>query len=756
MFRHSLCLALVTLLLGACDAGSGLFGTRSDPAQWTIDAGALKLTVEESPWRMRFHDAAGREILAEHSATGPAPGGTLALFAGPPPEGAGALTLLTPMVRGNPAAPPQRASGWAHATRVIESGRDGAAWVATLATTDPLHTITLRAEAAGDGIIRLQARASLPALTQAMGIGFAAQDGERYLGFGERGNAVNQAGQVLEHYVGEGPYQNEEYLPIMAVVPKWGIRWRQDATYFPIPWLLSTRGYGVLVDNDELSYHRLASADHWSVEAESAELTLRVFAGPTPADVLNRFSAAVGRQPDNSAPWFFGPWVQADTDARIEEFRAADVPTSVAATYTHYLPCGDHQGAEDAQRARTARLQAAGTAVHTYFNPMICTDYQPAFDIAEAQDALIKDRLGQTYVYPYTTSSVFTVSQFDFSAPNGIAAYKALTDEALAHGYEGWMEDFGEYTPLDAVAADGATGTRFHNRYARDYHCGVATATADAGKPLARFVRSGWTGSARCSPIVWGGDPSTTFGFDGLESSIYQALSMGTSGVGLWGSDIGGFFALGFTALSPELLDRWIAFGGLSVIMRSQKDGIAIPDKTRPQIWDAAHLPVWRRYAKLHTQLYPYVQAAVDEYYATGMPVMRHHALSYPDDAEAMARDDQYLFGPDLLVAPVYVEGATTRELYLPAGRWIEFWRAVDYIESSGDFVLRTDAAVIEGGRSITVDAPITEIPIFVRAGAKIPLLPADVFTLADHGSDPGIVRLKDRANQIRVLEFPS
>ncbi len=747
----------VLCLCGCSDsdpASGGAAGAAVPPQiEWAVDAGTLKLRVDDSPWRMRFFNAQGQELLTEQGGTGPGPAGALGLHVGAPAEGSGTLPLLTPVVMGQPAAPIARDTGWVHATRVVESHREGADYVATLATSSPLHLLTLRAHADGEGIIRLQVQPFVPVLVQAMGVGFDATADEKFFGFGERSNAVNQAGRTLEHYVGEGPYQNVEYPPIAAVVPKWGLRWREDATYFPMPWLLSSRGYGVLLDNDELSYHRLGD-NGWSMEAESTQLSWRVFAGPRPADVLRRFSAALGRQPANTAPWFFGPWVQPDTDERIAELRQADVPTSLAATYTHYLACGDHQGQEQAQRMRTARLNAEGTAVHTYFNPMICTDYQPAYANADAQGALIKDRLGLTYVYPYTTTNVFTVSQFDFGSPNGIAAYKVLTDEALAHGYEGWMEDFGEYTPLDAVASDGATGTLFHNRYPRDYHCGVQAATANAGKPLARFVRSGWTGSTACSPLVWGGDPSTSFGFDGLQSSIYQALSMGTSGVGLWGSDIGGFFALGFSALTPELLNRWIAFGGLSVVMRSQKDGIAIPPKSRPQPWDPAHLPIWRRYAKLHTQLYPYIRAAVDEYHASGMPVMRHHVLTYPDDTQAIARDDQYMFGPDLLVAPVYNAGATTRELYLPPGRWLEWWRAVEYRESDGSF-MRRDAPVVEGGRLVTVDAPIEQIPMFVRAGARIPLLPADVFTLADHGSNPAIVHLRDREQQTRFLEFP-
>ena len=110
-----------------------------------------------------------------------------------------------------------------------------------------------------------------------------------------------------------------------------------------------------------------------------------------------------------------------------------------------------------------------------------------------------------------------------------------------------------------APPEDGTTGTDFHNRYAREYHCGAYEATQDAGKPLARFTRSGWTGSPACSPIVWGGDPTTGWDYDGLESSIYRALSIGTSGVGIWGSDIGGFFAMFGRLLSDELFDRWIA-----------------------------------------------------------------------------------------------------------------------------------------------------------------------------------------------------
>jgi alpha-glucosidase (family GH31 glycosyl hydrolase) len=757
---------LVGLALTGCSSGgdgnaggSGGGGTGGSP--WAVDAGALKLRVTENPWNMTFHDAEGNEVLVELPAIDDGPSGSLGMHLGPPPPGNGQNEALPSVVDGEPSTPPARDDGWVHATEVETSNRDGDAYTATILTTDPDRKLELRAapDPNVSGTIQIEVRPLSEGGVQALGIGFVLEEDERLVGFGERSNAVDQHGMDLEHYVADGPYYDgQEYAVMQDVLPPAGTRWRPDTTYFPIPWMLSSRAYGVLIDNDEISYHRLGSDsdEAWSMEVETHELRFRVFGGAEPADALRAYSEAVGRQPNDYGPWFFGPWLQSDSDDRIEQFRTDDIPTSLNATYLHYLPCGSQQGQEDAQRERTAANHDMGVAIHTYFNPMICVSYEPAFSISEGMDALIKDGDGNTYIYDYSSNlgNSFEVSQFDFAAENGVAAYKALTDEAIEHGYDGWMEDFGEYTPLDALSADGATGTQFHNRYVRDYHCGAYEATLDAGKPLARFVRSGWTGSPACSPIVWGGDPTTGWDYDGIESSMFRALSMGTSGVGIWGSDIGGFFAMFGRLLSDELFDRWIAYGGLSVVMRSQKNGVKLTPHDRPQPWDEDHQPVWRLYSKLHTQLYPYIQAAAEEYYATGRPIMQHHVLTHPNDADATARDDQYMFGPHILVAPVYTEGATDRELYLPEGQWVDWWRSVTYGESVGTFTL-TGTFMHDGARSVTVDAAIPEIPMFVEAGAIIPMLWADVFTLAEYGDDPGIIHASDRDQLLHVLAFP-
>ncbi len=205
-----------------------------------VDAGALKATVASDPWHLDFG------VLSESRSRGPGPSGSL-----------GFATAL----------------GWAHATRVASEQSGGGAYEATLDTTEPGRQMRVRLAPDGDGVIALRATVTGagPPVTR-MGIGFDTRRGERYLGFGERSNAVDQRGREVENYVSDGPYIREDRVLVSAFVPPWGLRARDDATYFPVPWLLSTAGYGVLVGNHETSLFRLGSdrADTWSAEAEAA------------------------------------------------------------------------------------------------------------------------------------------------------------------------------------------------------------------------------------------------------------------------------------------------------------------------------------------------------------------------------------------------------------------------------------------------------------------------------------------------------
>jgi len=690
-----------------------------------VTSGALRATLDADPFRLSFADDRGNAVFDT------IPGG-----GGQTPAGAIGFESL---------------GRWYHARRATDVRRSGRTITATLVTDDPLsRTLQLTIRPQSDGVIRVETRG--PPTADAVGAGFAALPGERFLGFGERSDAVVRASGDVQNHVTEGPYQDIEDPFIAAFVPPAGYNARADATYFPIPWLLSSRGAGLLLADDARSTFHLGRP--WSVETASAGMTFDVFAGPTPAKALERFTKQVGRQPPAAAPFFFGPWWQpANGDAQdLKTLQAVNAEGSAVNTYTHYLPCGSQQGNEAGQAARAEAFHKAGLAVTTYFNPMICTTYQPRYDQAAGQGLLIKDRAGNPYTYRYTGASTFVVGQFDFTLPAARRFYGDLLDEAVQQGYDGWMEDFGEYTPEDAVSADGHSGTPLHNRYVVDYHRAAYEYSRDRSpKPLARFNRSGWTGAAAQSQIVWGGDPSTGFGFDGLESAVRNGLSMGLSGVSLWGSDIGGYFALSMPQTTPELLERWIEVGFASGVMRTEADGFSLTSSPRAQIVDKDVLPVWARYAKLRTQLYPYLDAAEKTYDRSGMPIMRQLGLAHPDDPQALARDDEFLFGPDILAAPVLSQGATRRKVYLPEGRWIDWWRSVT-LDADGAPRLKAPT-LLEGGREHTVDAPLDELPLFVREAAALTLLPADVRTLSTYG-EGNTVRLADRAGRRTVLAW--
>jgi sulfoquinovosidase len=634
--------------------------------------------------------------------------------------------------------------------------------------------LAVRVSRMAEGVVGVTARVQGSAAgVRGVEASFPAAPGEIFTGFGERSNAVDFRGLDVLNYVADGPYRPGDRAIPKAVTPPWGVRDRDDDTYYPVPWVLSSRGYGVLVENDETSRFDLARTrrGRWSLAAQSRSLSFRVFAGPRPADALRRFTATTGRQPAATASWVYGPWFQTgqpnviplEEEARIiRTLHRADAPASAMETQMHFLPCAAHRGLGEYERRRTRQAHSAGLAQLAYFNPHLCSSYQPAFDAAAAAGLLQRDlATGTPFTYPTFVggggAAGFTLeplAQFDFTAPGAERFYERLVREAFAQGKDGWMEDFGEYTPPFIASADGTPPERIHNRYPRDYHCALHRIAGRLGRAVTRHQRSGWTGAARCASIVWGGDPTTVWGFDGLRSAVTQALTIGMSGVARWGSDIGGYTSFGDAErLTRELLHRWIEFGAVSAVMRTKRSGIAIPGYERPQVFDRASLQIWRRYTKLHTQLYPYLQAADAAYRSSGMPVMRHGLLTHPGDKRAIRAHDQFLFGPDLLAAPVTRPGARTRRLYAPAGVWVDWWRSVVFRRRDGAFLPRR-ARLLRGRQTHILPAPEDELPLLVRAGAVLPLLPADVDTLSPYDG-PGVVRLAERAGRLTLLAFP-
>jgi alpha-glucosidase (family GH31 glycosyl hydrolase) len=243
--------------------------------------------------------------------------------------------------------------------------------------------------------------------------------------------------------------------------------------------------------------------------------------------------------------------------------------------------------------------------------------------------------------------------------------------------------------------------------------------------------RNGYAGMQRYASFLWSGDVYSTW--ETLKTQIPVAINTGLTGIPYWGTDIGGFVPT--KEFSSELYLRWFQFGAFCPLFRchgrawklrlpwqwSTGDpgpteirnitGAAVPDAS--QLHDTHVEPICRKFLELRYRMLPYLYSTVRECATTGMPIMRSLWLHYPDDPQAVTRDDEYLWGPDILIAPVVEQGATTRKVYLPNGSWYDFW---------------SDER-LEGGREITRTVNLETIPIFIRAGAILPLGPVKQYS---------------------------
>ena len=248
------------------------------------------------------------------------------------------------------------------------------------------------------------------------------------------------------------------------------------------------------------------------------------------------------------------------------------------------------------------------------------------------------------------------------------------------------------------------------------------------------FARSVTTG-ANGIGFLWGGDNESSFSKEnGLPTVVTAGLNAGMSGMSLWTADLGGYLK---TATTPDPLVemRWTEYSAFSPTME-----ILSQTNAQPWNWDektggTQALDVYRKYAVLHMSLFPYRYAAAQESAKTGMPIMRALVLEYQNDEQARVAKDEYLFGPDLLVAPV-VDENTRRPVYLPAGEWVDYWTGKQ----------------VTGGKTIVVDAPVDVIPVYVRAGAVIAKIPEDVMTLVPQ-SESGNTTVKSLDDR-RVYEL--
>ena len=470
---------------------------------------------------------------------------------------------------------------------------------------------------------------------------------EMISGCGESATGLNKAGQKVNLFVTDpqGP--------------------ETDQMYKPIPFFMSNRGYGMFMHTSApvtcdfgatyIGLNKMFMGDE--------NLDLFVFFGE-PKDILDEYTDLVGK-PGMPPLWSFGTWM-----SRITYFSEKEGYDVAANIRKNKYPCDvihfdtgwfdvdwqcDYKFSENRfqnPQQMLKDLRSQGFHVCLWQLPYFTPKNRYFSELIE-KDMYVKNGNGEL---PYEDVVL------DFSNPETVKWYQDKLAGLLNIGVSAIKVDFGEAAPLNGIYASGKSGWYEHNLYPVRYDMAVSEITKKLHNENIMWARAAWAGSQRY-PLHWGGDAATTN--TGLLGTLRAGLSFGLSGFSFWSHDMGGFVK----STPEDLYCRWIPFGFLTSHTRAHG---APP--TEPWLYDSKRVQdVFRKSAEMKYRLMPYVYAQAKECTEKGLPMLRALFVEFPDDPGAWKVDDEYLFGSQILVAPLLESGMTGRTVYLPEGKWIDY-----------------------------------------------------------------------------------
>lgn len=558
-------------------------------------------------------------------------------------------------------------------------------------------------------------------------------EGERYYGFGEKAGRFERSGHHMTMWNSDIPAYRADTDPLYESIP----------FFYAIR---HGRAYGVFFDNPCRSSFDMGrgNRNQYSFGAEAGELNYYFFAGPTPKDVLARFTELVGRMP-LPPRWSLGyqqsRWSY-PTEQRVREiargFRSRKIPCDVLYLDIDYMDgyrifTWNKKNFPD-PAGMISDLSRDGFKIAVIVDPGIKVDSgYAAYRSGLAGEDFVKYPDGTVY-----TGKVWPgVCAFpDFTNSNARGWWGEQFSGLVSAGIRGWWNDMNEPSVFDVPTKtielnvvhnnDGRliTHAEAHNIYGLE----MTRATYDgvrrllpAERPFV-LTRASYAGGARCS-AAWTGDNVASW--EHLYLALNMCLNFSISGQPFVGSDIGGFIG----NPSGELFARWLQLGVFTPLMRGHSVIDAM--NKEPWVYGDRFTAINRETIGLRYRLLPLIYNVMYTATETGIPAMRPLIFQYPDREEYGGTEDEFMFGNDILVAPVMQEGLTARGVSLPPGLWYNYW---------------TDSSAA-GGKWITVAAPLDRIPFFVRAGAIIPSqqtvqystqAPIDPLTLSVYCAEPG------------------
>jgi alpha-glucosidase/alpha-D-xyloside xylohydrolase len=510
------------------------------------------------------------------------------------------------------------------------------------------------------------------------------------LGLGEGGPQFDRRGSTDRMTSGQGGY-----------------KLRTHGGRVPIPWIIGTGGWAMFIHQPFGTFDFTGSAGRFEPASPDAALDLFVIGASDPASIMAEYARLTG-YPEMPPLWSLGYQQSHRTLGSREEilaeartFREKKLPCDTMIFLgTGFCPSGWN----------TANGSFA-------WNPRVFPDPKEIVD--EFHKEHFRVVLHSVIWTPKLQGSVHDPCRVDRFDEGQAGCLWDAHRKVFSLGVDGWWPDEGD--PLN-----------IESRLVRNrmYYEGAQMDRPNE-RPFA-LHRNGYAGMQRYAAFLWSGDVFSTW--ETLRTHIPIAVNTGLSGIPYWGTDIGGFVPT--KELTGELYVRWFQFGAFCPLFRSHgrtwklrlpwgwntgelgvsevaayRDGAADPDPE--ELHNAAVEPICRQYLELRYRLMPYLYTAVREAHDSGLPVMRGLWLHYPDDPAAVARGDEYLWGRDMLVAPVVEKGASERKLYLPRGAWYDFWAREK----------------LEGGREISRPVDLATTPLYVRAGAVIPMGPVRQYT---------------------------
>ncbi|GAA2026117.1 alpha-xylosidase [Pseudokineococcus marinus] len=528
---------------------------------------------------------------------------------------------------------------------------------------------------------------------------------EHVYGLGERFTPFVRNGQVVDVWNADGGTSSEQ-------------------AYKNVPFYLSDRGYGVFVDHPEHVSFEIASevVSRAQVSVPGQVLQYYVVDGPTPKDVLARYTALTGRAPQVPS-WSYGLWLstsfttdydEATVTASVDGMLERGVPLSVVHFDCFWMRefrwCDfewDPAVFPD-PAGMLERLHEKGLRTCVWINPYIA-QASPLFAEAAEAGHLVRRPDGGVWQWDMWQAGMGVV---DVTSPAAREWYQGHLRRLLAMGVDSFKTDFGERIPTDVVWHDGSDPQRMHNYYAQAYNEMVFDVLREHhGEGGAVVFARAATAGGQQMPVHWGGDCFSTF--EAMAETLRGGLSLGLSGFGYWSHDIGGFEG----TPDPEVFKRWVAFGLLSSHSRLHgSSSVRVP-----WAFDEEAVEVTRTFARLKMALMPYLAGVAREVSDAGLPMARAMVLEHPEDPTAAFLDRQYMLGGALLVAPV-MSGDGVVSCYVPEGEWTSLL--------SGE--------VVTGPRWVREQHAATSLPLLVRPGTVLPVGARD--DRPDYAWDEGVV----------------